>query len=135
MVEHFDGTGAILDSAYVGVAISGMAFNPANGRLYVLTSHDVLLGPDVYVFDTRNHYAVLGAFFVTSGGSPVMSAFGGAGLEMDCDGHLWLVDAEAQVIYEVESEETGACFFDDIPWLTENPPSPSVPPGGTGIIG
>jgi len=131
VVEHFDGTGAILDSAYVGVAISGMAFNPANGRLYVLTSHDVLLGPDVYVFDTRNHYAVLGAFFVTSGGSPVMSAFGGAGLEMDCDGHLWLVDAEAQVIYEVESEETGACFFDDIPWLTENPPSPSVPPGAT----
>ena len=72
MIHHFDSQGTILDSAYVAVPISGLAFNASNGHLYALTNHDVLLGFDVYVFDTRSSYNVIGAFFVSSGGSPVL---------------------------------------------------------------
>ncbi len=42
-------------------------------------------------------------------------------MEMDCAGHLWLVDIETQTIFEAETEETGVCAFDDIPWLSEDP--------------
>jgi hypothetical protein len=126
MIHRFDTAGAILESVYVAVGVSGLALNSSNGRLYALTTHDVLLGPDVYVFDTRNAYAVLGAFFITSAGTPVLSPLGGAGMEIDCNGHLWLVDSVAQLIYEVETDETGVCAFDDIPWLSEEPPGGTV---------
>ena len=127
IIQHFDAQGTLLDSAYVAVPISGLAFNSSNGRLYALTNHDVLQGFDVYVFDTRNQYALLGAFFITSGGAPVLTPFGGAGMEMDCAGHLWLVDLETQTIFEAETEETGVCAFDDIPWLSEDPTSAPLP--------
>ena len=126
MIHRFDTAGAILESVYVAVGVSGLALNSSNGRLYALTTHDVLLGPDVYVFDTRNAYAVLGAFFITSAGIPVLSPLGGAGMEIDCNGHLWLVDSAAQLIYEVETDETDVCAFDDIPWLSEEPPGGTV---------
>ena len=87
------------------IPISGLAFNPVNGRLYALTNHDALLGFDVYVFDTRQPLR---------GGRRVLrherrdagaSANGGAGMEIDCDGHLWLVDQRLpRRIYEVETE-------------------------------
>ena len=119
VINHFDSKGTILDSAFVAVPISGLALNSSNGRLYALTNHDVLGGFDVYVLDTRNAYNLIGGFYVTSGGSPVISPLGGAGLEIDCDGHLWLVDSNAQMIYEAETEETGVCAYQDIPWLSE----------------
>jgi hypothetical protein len=128
VVHHFDAEGALLDSAYVGIAVSGLAFDSSNGRLYALANHDVLLGFDVYVLDTRNHYAVLGAFFVTSGGTPVLSPNGGAGMEIDCNGHLWLIDSVSKTLYEVETGTSGACGFLDIPWLTENPEGATVAP-------
>ena len=40
-------------------------------------------------------------------------------MEIDCNGHLWLVDSVTQTIYEAETEETDVCAFDDIPWLSE----------------
>ncbi|MFY9551915.1 MAG: carboxypeptidase regulatory-like domain-containing protein [Thermoanaerobaculia bacterium] len=131
VIQHFDSKGTILDSAYVAVPISGLAFNASSGHLYALTNHDVLLGFDVYVFDTRNNYAVIGAFFITSAGSPVLSPFGGAGMEIDCNGHLWLVDNVAKTIYEVETQETAVCAFDEIPWLSENPTGGTVAAGST----
>ena len=126
VIRHFDPHGTLLDSAYVAVPISGLAFNSSNGRLYALANHDVLLGFDVYVFDTRNAYNLIGAFFITSGGAPVLTPFGGAGMEMDCAGHLWLVDSETQTIFEAETEEGDVCAFDDIPWLTVEPAQGTV---------
>ena len=126
VIHHFDAQGTILDSAYAAVPISGLAFNTSNGRLYGLTNHDPNLGFDVYVFDTRNNYAVVGAFNITSGGAPVLTVNGGAGMEIDRSGHLWLVDVVAQTIFEAETEETGVCAFEDIPWLSENPTGATV---------
>ena len=129
VINHFDASGTILDSAYVAVSISGLAFNSTNGRLYAMTNHGMLEGPDVYVLDTHDHYAVIGAFFITSGGAPVMSVNGGAGLEIDCDGRLWLVDQWTQTIYVAETEETDVCAFTSIPWLSEDPVDGGVSAG------
>jgi hypothetical protein len=131
VIHHFDSNGTILDSKYVAVAISGLAFNSSTGHLFAMTSHEPLLGFDVYVLDTRNNYNVIGAFFITSGGLPLMSASGGAGLEIDCSGHLWLVDQGTQTIYEAETDDTDVCAFQDIPWLTENPTEGTVSAAST----
>ena len=131
VIHHFDASGTILDSAYVAVPISGLALNSSNGRLYGMTSHDTLSGFDVYVFDTRDHYKVIGAFFITSGGVPVLESNGGAGMEIDCAGHLWLVDQVSQTIYEAESAEADVCAFKEIPWLSEDPSQGTVSAGST----
>jgi hypothetical protein len=83
------------------------------------------------VFDTRDHYKVIGAFFITSGGVPVLESNGGAGMEIDCAGHLWLVDQVSQTIYEAESAETDVCAFEEIPWLSEDPTEGTVSAGST----
>ena len=44
VIQHFDAGGTILDSVYVAVPISGLAFNSANGRLYALANHTELPG-------------------------------------------------------------------------------------------
>jgi hypothetical protein len=131
VIHRFDGSGTDLGSFYVGVAISGLAFDPTNGRLYALTNHDALLGYDVYVFDTHAGMAAVGAFNVTSGGVPVLTANGGAGMDFACDGHLWLVDANAATIYEVETDESDVCAFQDVPWLSEDPTEGTVGAGAT----
>jgi hypothetical protein len=131
VIQRFDSAGDILASFYVGVAVSGLAFDPTNARLYALTNHDVLLGYDVYVFDTRNGMNAVGAFNVTSGGTPVLSANGGAGMDFACDGHLWLVDSASKTIYEVETNESNVCAFQDIPWLTEDPTQGTVAAGAS----
>ena len=129
VIQHFDASGAILDSAYVAIPISGLAFDPSTGRLYALANHDVLLGFDVYVLDTRNQYAIVGGFFVTSGGAQVLTPNGQAGMELGCDGHLWLIDSGSQTLYEVDAGgAAGACDVLDIPWLTEDPQAANVPP-------
>ena len=47
-------------------------------------------------------------------------------MEIDCNGHLWLVDGVTATIYEVETEETEVCAFNEIPWLSENPTEGTV---------
>jgi hypothetical protein len=128
VIQHFDATGRILDTAYVAIPISGLGFDPTTERLYALANHDVLLGYDVYVLDTRNHYAIVGAFFVTSGGSPVLSPNGQAGLEVGCDGRLWLIDSTTQTLYEVDAGGSNACDVLEIPWVFEEPHAFNVPP-------
>ena len=135
VIYHFDSSGNVLDSANTGLPISGLAYNPANGHLLVMSNSDGSI-PDITVLDANNNYAVLGAYYITSGGSPVMTPFGGAGLEFDCAGNLWAVDQNTQTIYNVESDEGFACSL-DIPWLSENPttgtvPAATRPTGGSG---
>ena len=127
VIYHVDGAGNVLDSTSVSVPISGLAFESRTGHLYALTNH----GPpplavfDVFVFDSRNGMAVVGAFNVTQNGQPLpgLLAQGGAGMEIDCDGRLWIVDQVDQLLLEVASLDSEACAFNDIPWLSESPTS------------
>ena len=55
---------------------------------------------------------------------------GGFSLEASCNGHLWIIDRTAQIVYEFESGETGWCV-DGLPWLSEDPASGTIPGSGT----
>ena len=109
VIYHIDGGGNILDSTSVAIPISGLAYNSRTGHLFALTNH----GPpplatfDVFVFDAKNGMTVIGGFNVTQDGQPIpgLLANGGAGMEIDCDGHLWLVDQSGQLLFEVASGE------------------------------
>ena len=125
-VYHVDGSGNLIDSAYIGLGISGLAYNPTTRHLFVASE---FAGPfDIWVVDPANAYAILSGFLVTNSGVHELPD-GGASLEADCGGHLWINDPTAQIVYEFESGETGWCA-NDIPWLSESPTSGTVPSGG-----
>jgi hypothetical protein len=140
VINHFDSNGTILDSAYVGLNISGLAFNQSTGHLFVF-QQDVGSGPtdDVYVLDVNNNYAVLGSFVV---GPPGINPAAAGGAEMDCDGHLLLVDQlGSNPILVVDSGEGTDCpFVNTIPWVSEDPTEGTVPgvagarPAGAGNV-
>ncbi len=124
IIYHIDSAGNVLDSANVGLFIGGLAFNPSTGHLFVYDA--VFFEPiDMWVLDPRNGYAVVNEFNITSGGNPVFPTL--AGMDMSCDGHLWLVDQNTGSVLEVDSGESSACVLPEIPWLSESPTSGTVP--------
>ncbi len=119
MIHRFDSSGTILADVNVGLAVAGLAYNPDTQHLFVVVSAD----PNpVYVLDVANNYSLLGQFSIAG-----FTGFDGAGLEMDCDGNLWAVDQDSEVVYQVESGETTSACASDVPWLSEAPPSGSLP--------
>jgi len=76
---------------------------------------------EVQVLDVNDGFSNIGQFGIIG-----FSDFGGAGLAMDCGGRLWAPDQVTQVVYQVESGESGTCTL-DIPWLAVTPVSGTVP--------
>jgi hypothetical protein len=131
-IYHFDTSGNILDSAFVNIPISGLAYNANNGHLLVMQNAQG--GDDITILDALNNYAVLGSYPILDGGNPAITAFGGAGLEFDCLGNLWAIDQNTQTLYKVDSGETAGCAV-DIPWFTPDPTEGTVTSnGGTADI-
>ncbi len=127
LIHHFDTFGTLLDSQEVGLNISGLAFNPATGHLFVMTNSSE--GLDIYVLDVHNHYAVVGGFNIAG-----LDFYEQAALELDCDGHLWLVNQSTQMVIEADSGERGVCDWRNISWLDVAPPSGNVAESGTQVI-
>ena len=95
-VYHIDSAGNLIDSAFVGLGMAGLAYNPTTKHLFALTEG---ANPwDVWVLDPDAGYAVLGGFRVTSGGVPVLQ-YDALGLEADCAGRLWLNTTDTQIVY------------------------------------
>jgi hypothetical protein len=117
-VKHFDLDGNILDSSFVALSISGLAYDSSNGHLLVMQNFPG--GNDITVLDALNNYAVLGSYPILDNGAPAITPFGGAGAEFDCLGNLWVIDQNTQTVYQVESGEAAGCAV-DIPWLTVDP--------------
>jgi subtilisin family serine protease len=130
-IHRISASGGILESVWVGLAISGLAYNPGTGHLFALVNGTGQ--PDVYVLDVNDGYAIVGAFHI---GNDVygLADFNQAGLEIDCEGHLWVVDQGYNRVLEVESGETGVCEWRDIPWLTVAPDSGNVVAAGSDSI-
>jgi hypothetical protein len=124
ILYHFKTDGTILDSANLDLNISGLAFNPTTRHLFVLSNAEA--GYDVYILDTTNGYANLGGFDIDGLGD-----YEQAGISLDCDGHLWVVNQETALVMKVDSGETAACIFADIPWLSVNPSGGTIPNGAT----
>ncbi len=130
VITHVDGAGNILDSGSTALQISGLAYNPTTGHLFVQTFSNVPF--DTYVFDPHRNYLPLSGFNVKSGGVPVLNSRG-VSLEADCNGHLWVMDVDDKTVYEVESGETGWCV-DGISWLSEDPTTGTIPGSGGGSV-
>ncbi len=126
-ITHIDGAGNLLDSGNVGLQISGLAYNPTTRHLFVASVSSPF---SFYVADPSNGYALLRGFSATVDGVPVL-ANSAVSLEADCSGHLWTYDVFNNQVYEIESGERGWCVT-DIPWLSEDPASATVPGSGGG---
>ncbi|MBI2382306.1 MAG: carboxypeptidase regulatory-like domain-containing protein [Gammaproteobacteria bacterium] len=113
-IVRFNRSGEILAQRTVGLAVAGLAYNPGTGHLFVMANADK--GLDTYVLDVNDDYAVVGGFNVED-----MGGSGQSGLEIDCAGHLWMVEQQTKSVLEVESGETGVCAWKDITWLTATP--------------
>lgn len=125
-VYHIDQSKNILDSASVKIAVIGLAYNTATGHLFALASGNT---HDVYVLDTRNNYKVLSYFDVAG-----LDGKAGAGLDYDCDGHLWISDYVDSKVFEVQSGETGWCDFKKVAWLSELPAAGTIDPAESATV-
>lgn len=123
-IYHFDASGKLLDSQYVGLPIVGLAYNPGTGHLFVLTSGGAHA---VYILDAKNGYAPVG-FFDIPGYNPNYS---GPGLGYTCDGNLWISDIVDSEALEVASGEKGWCDVRHIPWLSLAPGNATVAKGAS----
>ncbi|BAO45540.1 carboxypeptidase regulatory-like domain-containing protein [Thiolapillus brandeum] len=120
-IHHFDRSGTILDSKNVGLSISGLAFNPDTNHLFVVQNVP-LTETEIFVLDaSTTDYTVVGSFEVA-----FSADYGSAGLGISCDGHLWAVDQQNEAVLELDSGETSACAYKDIPWLSETPVTGTV---------
>ncbi len=127
-IKHVDAAGTVLDEGSIGLQITGLAYNPTSRILYVGTYQNSPY--DIWLVDPAGGYAVLSGFSVKSNGVPVLNA-SGASLEADCDGHLWVYHVFDNKVLEFESGARGWCVS-EIPWLTEDPASGTVPGSGGG---
>ena len=124
VIHRFDRNGDILESFSAGLDVSGLAYNPGTGHLFVLTNTDA--AADLYVLDVNNGYATVSSFKVAG-----MAAYDQAGLEADCAGNLYAVSQTTAEVLVVPSGETGFCSFSTVPWLDETPKSGTLAPGAT----
>ena len=126
-IHRFTSDGRLLSSKYVGLNISGLAYNATSQHLFVATNASATR---FYVLDVANNYAPLGEFQVSG-----FSSYGGAGLEMDCAGNLWAIDQQGKQVYKLASGEvTTMCSPSDLTWVSETIATGSVGPGQHKVI-
>ena len=61
MIHRFAADGTMLADVAVGIAVAGLAYNPATQHLFVVESAEQ---SKVYVLDVAHDYAVIGQFYV-----------------------------------------------------------------------
>ena len=116
-IRQFRPDGALLRTRSVGLAISGLAYNPDTRHLFAMVNAEETR---IYVLDAANDFAPLGVFAV---GADLLGAFSGAGLEMACDGSLWLTDQSDGQVYNVTSGEATTLCQVQATWFSVNPPN------------
>jgi len=123
-ITRIDRDGTVLQVANVGLAIAGLAYNPVTEHLFVMVNGAPNL---VYVLDVPDNYNQIGSFGIAG-----VADYSGAGLDIACDGHLWVVNQTNEMVLEVDSGETGACLSASLPWLVLTPDTGVVPASGGG---
>jgi hypothetical protein len=127
MIYHFDSAGVTLASYNTGLPISGLAYNPDTQHLFVMVNASPT--NPVYVLDAANNFVILGQFTIAG-----FTAYGGAGMEFDCNGNLWAVDQASNMVYQFESGETTKMCSADVPWLSESPITGTMPSASNQIV-
>jgi subtilisin family serine protease len=121
VVYHVRGRGAgqgeVIDSCNPPDGnISGLAWNSAFNILWSATNSPT---DTIYQLNPST-CSVLSTLPHPSPG------FGGAGLEMNEEGNLWIIDQSPNNVYLIES---GVPAFSDVLWLSEEPSSGTLAPG------
>ncbi|NLG70002.1 MAG: PKD domain-containing protein, partial [Firmicutes bacterium] len=112
--------GTLVESWSMPVGIAGLAYHPNAGILIVASN----AAPDmIYFVDVATRTTV--AQFP----HPAQGSYGGAGIELDADGRLWVASQTDNRLYLVE---TGLGPVSG--WLRWQPESGEVPPGGSMAI-
>ncbi|MAT44136.1 MAG: hypothetical protein CL609_17525 [Anaerolineaceae bacterium] len=120
MLYRFNRQGEILQAVWLQQPISGLAYHPVTKKLFAITNE---ASTRLLVFDTESGIAPLGEMDL----SGVLSPYGGAGLEIDCDGMLWAVDqSDGRVIQLDVGEPASVCSVLDVGWLSFVPQTFSV---------
>jgi hypothetical protein len=125
VVYHVNNTGGLIDSQFVALGISGLAFYPDTAHLFVQVSDPVDFS--IHILDANNGYNEIGSFQVSDG---AFDDHGGAGMDSDCDGNLLILNQFQQTMFIVASGESGGGCSSDIPWVSENPTEGTVPAAG-----
>ena len=126
IIHQFDTEGNILRSVNVGLDVAGLAFNAETNHLFISVNDEVASGAfDIVVVDAASPtFVKVGGYDVRLDidgdgvADDVVTDFGQAGLDIDCNGNLWLVEQNQQVVVGFESGETGVCEWNNVPWLS-----------------
>lgn len=126
-IVRFDRDGVILETVNAGLDVSGLAYNPGTGHLFVIANTDA--AADLFVLDVNDGYAVVGSFKVAG-----MGDYDQAGLDADCAGNLYAVNQGTGEVLVLPSGETGFCSYSTVPWLDETPKNGTLAAGATQAI-
>ncbi|HPC84740.1 MAG TPA: Calx-beta domain-containing protein [Thermoanaerobaculaceae bacterium] len=125
-IKRFDRDGTILENVALGLPISGLAYNPGTGHLFVLLNTDA--AADFLVLDTNDGYALLRAHKLAG-----MGSYEQAGLEIGCDGNYYAVNQVTTRVLVGPSGEPQTCIG-DVPWLDETPAAGNLSGGASASV-
>ncbi|TQV89265.1 Calx-beta domain-containing protein [Aliikangiella coralliicola] len=122
IIHQFTMDGTIIRSVNVGLSVAGLAYNAETGHLFV-SINNAGDNYDVVAVDAMTEgMDMLGGidvqFDLDGDGYPGNLITSQAGLDIDCDGNLWIVDQAQQLVIGFASGETGACEWNNVPWMT-----------------
>ncbi|MDQ7049239.1 MAG: carboxypeptidase regulatory-like domain-containing protein [Enterobacterales bacterium] len=125
-IHQFTTDGVIIRSVNVGLPIAGLAFNSGTNHLFISANGSSGAGDfDIIVVNAASPTLVkVGGYDITLDvdgdgvGDDVISDNGQAGLDIDCNGNLWITEQNQQFVVGFQSGETGACEWNNVPWLS-----------------
>lgn len=141
MVHQFTTSGEILRSVNVGLPIAGLAYNPGTGHLFASLNSQSSDGAfDIVIMDAMTDT------FVKVGGYDIQldidgdgdiddigTDFGQAGLDIDCNGALWMNEMNYNLALGIDSGETGVCDWKPS-WVTATTAANTLAPNGSQTV-
>ncbi len=126
IIHQFKTDGTLIRSVNVGLPIAGLAYNSATKHLFISANGRSSSGDfDIIVVDAASPgFVKIGGYDVRldvdGDGVPddVISDNGQAGLDIDCNGNLWIVEQNQQFVVGFDAGETGVCDWNHLSWLS-----------------
>ena len=142
IIHQFTTDGTILRSVNIGLSIAGLAFNAETNHLFISVNGASSDGEfDIVVVDAASpDFVKIGGYDVRLDvdgdgvADDVINDNGQAGLDIDCNGNLWILEQNQQFAVGFESGETGVCEWNNVPWLSVSESSATLAVDGTSDI-
>ncbi|MGX5203323.1 carboxypeptidase regulatory-like domain-containing protein [Aliikangiella sp. IMCC44632] len=124
LIHQFKPDGEIIRSVNVGLNVSGLAFNPSSGSLFVMSNAQSPTA-DITILDTSTpeldpigslNYATDTDFDSDGSLDDPLPDEEQAGLAIDCEGNLWTPSRAFKKAVAIASGESGVCDWGDLPW-------------------